>query len=116
MALRVLLVEDSESVRLTMEAVLELEGHVVASASSLVEARQLHSTGRFDLVLLDVHLGDGLGTELIPELRQLQPQAVVAILSGHIDDAGGADLVLDKGQDPGELVRTLERAAAARAS
>ena len=38
--MRVLLVDDSDSVRLTLGAILEDAGHVVVEASSLAAARQ----------------------------------------------------------------------------
>jgi DNA-binding response OmpR family regulator len=117
-SLRVLLVDDSEAIRFTMGAVLEMMGHEVQLAESLAEARKVQTDGVYDVAILDVHLDDGLGTELIPELRQLQPRAVIVMLSGLTtpDEVQGADLVLEKGQDAEGIVRRLEQAAAGRQS
>jgi DNA-binding response OmpR family regulator len=117
-SLRVLLVDDSEAIRFTMGAVLEMMGHEVQLAESLAEARKLQTDGAYDVAVLDVHLDDGLGTELIPELRRLQPRAVIVMLSGLAspEEVQGADLVLEKGQDAEGIVHTLEKAAAARSA
>ena len=115
--LKVLLVDDNESVRLTMGSVLQLMGHVVHVAESLTEARSIQKRAAYDLAILDVHLHDGLGFELIPELRRAHPKAVIAMLSGLVDansPLAGADMVLEKGQDPELMVKRLELAVAAR--
>jgi two-component system, response regulator RegA len=117
-ALRVLLVDDSEAIRLTMGAVFEMMGHVVEVAESLAQARELQTAGVYDVAVLDVHIDDELGTDLIPDLRRIQPRALIVVLSGSAsaETIVGADLVLDKGQDAELIVRTLEEAAAARAT
>jgi DNA-binding response OmpR family regulator len=114
--LRVLLVDDSEAIRLTMSAVLEMMGHEVLLAESLAEARARQTIGAYDVAILDVHLGDEIGMDLIPELRRLQSRAVIVMFSGiaGAEQIEGADLVIDKGQDAELIVRRLEEAAAAR--
>lgn len=117
-ALRVLLVDDSDAVRITMGAIFEMMGHEVLLAETVAEARQLQGEGVYDVAVLDVHVGDDLGTDLIPELRVLQPRAVIAMLSGNpsAEAIDGADFVLAKGEDPEAIVKRLEQAVAARRS
>jgi DNA-binding response OmpR family regulator len=107
--MRVLLVDDSDSVRLTLAAILDDAGHVVIEADSLASARRCLHDATFELVLLDVHLGDGLGPSLIPEIRAAMPSASIAVLTGEPGQVAGADAVFVKGDDPSRLVREIER-------
>jgi DNA-binding NarL/FixJ family response regulator len=74
---------------------------VVAQAGSLVEARDQVAGSSFDVAVLDLGLPDGNGLDLIPDLRQANPDVGVLILSANLDPAGsekgtGADEILDK--------------------
>jgi DNA-binding response OmpR family regulator len=106
--MRILLVDDSDSVRLTLGAILEDAGHVVVEAASLTAARR-HLHEPFDLVLLDVHLGDDLGPSLIPEVRAALPAAKIGLLTGAPERMAGADAVFVKGDDPVRLLDQIER-------
>ena len=96
-------VEDHADFRDLMKILLDAQSdmEVVAQASSLVEARAACS--EFDVAVLDLGLPDGNGLDLIPELRQANPDVGVLILSANLDPAGperapdaGADEILDK--------------------
>jgi DNA-binding response OmpR family regulator len=108
--MRILLVDDSDAVRLTLAALLEDAGHAVTEADSLAAARGCLGGAPFDLVLLDVHLGDGLGPSFIPDVRAAFPAATIALLTGDAEPIGGAELVLVKGADPMVLLDQIERA------
>jgi DNA-binding response OmpR family regulator len=110
--MRVLLVDDSDSVRLTLGAILEDAGHIVIEASTLASARRCLQDACFDLVVLDVHLGDGLGPSLIPEVRAALPGARIAVLTGAPAAVDGADAVFVKGDDPLQLLEQMERTIA----
>jgi DNA-binding response OmpR family regulator len=77
----VLVVDDERSLRLLCRVNLELEGHRVLEAATLAEARALVERESPDVVLLDVHLGNEDGLELLDELEALTPSRVV-LLSG----------------------------------
>lgn len=66
---RILHVEDDESLTRLVSELLSDEAEVIP-ARSLAQARLLIETGRYDLVILDIALGDGSGLELLPVLRQ----------------------------------------------
>jgi len=106
---KVLLIDDSEMVRLTTGAILD--GYDVSEAESVASARAQLAAGGFDVVILDQHLGDGLGTDLIPEIRRLLPQAAVVVMSGSAapEELRGADLVWLKGDAPEQMLVSLER-------
>jgi DNA-binding response OmpR family regulator len=78
----VLVVDDESALRLLCRVNLELEGHRVLEASTLTEARELIATELPDVILLDVHLGNERGLDLIDDLDGLESPARVVLLSG----------------------------------
>ncbi len=67
---RALVVDDSLTVRMDLVEALGEAGFEATGASSLAEARATLSGGSFDVVILDVRLGDGDGVDLLCELRR----------------------------------------------
>jgi DNA-binding response OmpR family regulator len=84
---RVLVVDDVADVRVLIRRVLQADGYEVDEASSLDEARAM-SPGGYDAVLVDAHLGEERGTDLIDELRSVDPAAArrcLVITGGTVD-------------------------------
>lgn len=81
--LRILLVEDHQPTRLTLEALLQRRGHQVAAAADLASAREHAARTEFDLLVSDVGLPDGDGHDLFAELRLQQPSLLGIALSGY---------------------------------
>jgi DNA-binding NarL/FixJ family response regulator len=111
-------VEDSEYLgAFLLELVSSFPGVAVTRlVSTLAQAR--HALLRFtpDVVLLDLHLPDGYGLELLRELQQKLPRSAVVVLSADIRPesrrdclAAGASAVLDKAADLPPLADVLER-------
>jgi DNA-binding response OmpR family regulator len=76
--LNILLVEDEALVAFDVEDLLLQNGaNSVEITSSLAVARELVSSRRPSLVLLDVKLSDGNGLILLPLLRQLEIAVVI---------------------------------------
>lgn len=65
---RLLVVDDEPDLRTLYELTLLREGHAVQSAGDLGEARRLLAAQRFDVVITDMRLPDGLGLSLVREL------------------------------------------------
>jgi len=108
----ILLVDDSDAVRVTYAALLETDGHRVVEAASLAEARDRLAATRFDAAIVDLHLPDGLGTALFDDVRSHHPAAAIVLLSGGdaAEPPQGADLVLEKGHDPTRFGPMIEAA------
>jgi DNA-binding response OmpR family regulator len=105
----ILIVDDSEAIRMTLEAIFEDRGFDVIGVGSLGEARS-YLVRRFDAVLLDLHLPDGSGTSLVRELRARCPTSIVIVMSGDAGlDPACADMVAVKGGDPDELAVRVDR-------
>ncbi|MBV9577976.1 MAG: response regulator [Chloroflexi bacterium] len=78
-----LVVDDEESVAITMGAILEMDGYSVAIATSGADAiRKLHES-EFDLVLTDLRLDDADGLNIVGEMCRVQPDAVSIVLTGY---------------------------------
>lgn len=117
---RVLLLDDNDATRLTLAALLEEEGFTVTEAASLAEARRHLAEGAvFDLILLDRHLGDGRGTDLIPQVRAQLPGCSAIVVSGSDDRhvaalPESADASFNKGDDPSQLLEKMRAIMAGR--
>lgn len=68
--MRILLVEDNESIVLGLKYLLEAEGYGVDVAENLNQTRKVLGQADYDLMLLDVSLPDGDGFDLYRELRE----------------------------------------------
>jgi CheY-like chemotaxis protein len=88
----ILVVDDIEDWRDTVSGLLEEEGYLVKTASSMEEALTLLETVSFCLAVLDVRLdesdeGNRDGLELMHKINRLYPTVRVIILTGYADVA-----------------------------
>lgn len=112
---RILLVDDSELLRLTTAALLEDAGYQVIEAASLAQARASLGRGEIVAAVVDYHLGDGLGSALLDDVRAAHPRAAFILLSGTSEAlADTGDLYLLKGMAPEEMVARIDAAIAGR--
>lgn len=112
---RILLVDDNESVRISLSQVLEHSGFEVAAAANVNEALKLIGSQTFDVLLSDLHMpnaGDGL--TVVSAMRHANPKAVTFIFSGYpeMKEAAAAilmqaDEILVKPLDVKTLVATI---------
>ena len=79
--MRILLVDDEESLRITLAANLELEGYEVVEAGSGEEALALAEHERFDLVLSDIRMPGMNGVDLFRALRARRPTVPCVLMS-----------------------------------
>jgi CheY-like chemotaxis protein len=82
MTLRVLLVEDHAATARILRSLLEADGHDVLLARSIAEAKQCIAANDFDLLLSDLGLPDGHGSEL-PALVKRKRNIPCIALSGY---------------------------------
>jgi signal transduction histidine kinase len=78
-----LVVDDEESVAITMGAILEMDGYTVTISNSGVEALQMVRQHAYDLVLTDLRLDDVDGLSIVSEVCRLYPDTVSIILTGY---------------------------------
>src|SRR5262249_37272358 len=80
---RLLVVDDEESVAVTMGAILEMDGYEVEIRTSGADALRLLEDEAFDLVLTDLRLDDIDGLTIVSDLCRRQPDTVSIILTGY---------------------------------
>ena len=103
-----LVLDDDEALRLLCRINLELDGYRVVEAGSLAGARELLGSEPVDAILLDVHLADGDGRELLHELGPGRPRAALLTGSTRVEDARElADAVIVKPFELDELRETV---------
>jgi len=80
---RVLIVDDEESVTVTMAAILEMDGYSVATALRGEEALAHIEAETFDLVLTDLRLDDFDGMDVLAAARRKSSETVGIVLTGY---------------------------------
>jgi two-component system response regulator TctD len=118
-SLRLLLVEDTFDMAEAIMIRLGRSGIACDLAKTLEEARACVTVQRYDVIVLDINLPDGLGTELLKEIRARGERTPVLMLTAEfsVDDRvsslnSGADDYLVKPFDHRELearIRALYR-------
>jgi len=120
-----LLVDDEEELRSSLQETLELANYHVMTASNAMRAKDAVENGKFDVAILDIRLPDGSGLDLLKLFKESDPDMGVILITGYseVDSAIqaielGADDFLKKPFEPDELLvrikellkkRTLKR-------
>lgn len=78
---RILAVDDERLIRMSLRYALAREGYEVETASSGAEAMKRIASERFDLVLLDLRLGDLDGREVLRFLHEHDPSTKVILVT-----------------------------------
>ena len=117
----ILIVDDEAEIRESLQTLLELEGYDVETAANGEEGLSKLGEQPFDLVLLDLALPGRNGIELLPEIRALDAQLPVIIITayGTVEDAvramqGGAGNFLQKPWDNEKLLADVRAAVSRR--
>jgi two-component system, NarL family, invasion response regulator UvrY len=113
---RILIVDDHEVVRAGLMRIIEQPGSVFGEASNGGQALKLASEESWDLVVLDLSLGERGGLELLKDLKQVRPRLPILILSMHSEDQyarrafqAGAAGYITKDSPPAELLKAVNR-------
>lgn len=85
---RVLLIDDDAHIRkvISHELLGDRRTDLVAQAGSMREGRRLISQLEFDVMLVDLNLGDGSGFELIEHMKTVRPMAEAVVISALEDE------------------------------
>ncbi len=119
--MRVLVVDDEEVIRDVLGTLLTREGYEVTAAASASEATSLFESDPYDVVLLDLMLPDKPGLEVLREILQRDPDAVVVIVTAYSSIEGaieamrqGAFHYIPKPFQNEEVLLTLRKGSEAR--
>lgn len=85
---RVLLIDDDPHMSrvIAHELLADLRINLLGQASSVKEGRRLISQNEFDVMLVDLNLGDGTGFDLIEYMKTVRPLAEVVVISAMEDE------------------------------
>jgi DNA-binding NarL/FixJ family response regulator len=85
---RVLLIDDDPHIRLVIaqELLVDMRINLLAQAGSMKEGRRLISQYEFDVMLVDLNLGDGTGFDLIEYMKSVRPMAEAVVISAMEDE------------------------------
>ncbi len=84
--MNILIIEDSKTINNIIKKELIKLSHNADQAFTLKKARELLSSKQYDLIILDLHLPDGEGSELIAHIQSLTKTKVVVLTSSQDDD------------------------------
>jgi DNA-binding NtrC family response regulator len=109
----VLAAEDEVTVLVLAESILSENGYKVFSAANFVEARALlEKESSIEILFTDINLGDGSGTDLAQQARELNPDIQILYTSGAAVTDGTKALFIDGGQFLQKPYRSEELVAA----
>jgi DNA-binding NtrC family response regulator len=81
--LHLLIVDDDEQIREALQRRFQRQGMQVTIACGVADAVTRAAQSRQDVALLDLHLPDGTGLELLERLKTEQPELEAIMLTGH---------------------------------
>ena len=117
---RILIIDDEEAIRESLDTLLTLEGFSVDTAVDGSSGMELLSRNEYDLLLLDLALPGQSGIDLLPRIVEMQPHLPVIMITaygtvGNVVDAirAGAENFVQKPWDNEKLLADI-RAAVAR--
>jgi PAS domain S-box-containing protein len=119
---RALIVDDEPSIQRLLKTFLSQEGFVVDCASNSLEVESFMGTGKYDLVLLDIHLGGENGLQILRHLRAHDEKAHIVLITGQPDletatealRLGAFDYLM-KPLYPHQVISTAKRALRSKA-
>jgi DNA-binding NarL/FixJ family response regulator len=116
---RVLLVEDDDLLRMGLKSMINMRGDYIIEddVATGKEAIRTFRQKRSEIVLLDLRLPDIQGTEVLKQLREIDPTVKVIILTACDDNEFiyetleyGANAYVLKGSNPEELFLAMQYA------
>ena len=112
---KILVVDDSASVRESLKRILEDASYAVTLASNGLEGEQLLASQNFDLLILDLNMPDRDGWDVLGDVNAAYPLLPVVIVTGMFDQLDstvfpGAAALLKKPIDVPPLLSAIETA------
>ncbi|MBK6323720.1 sigma-54-dependent transcriptional regulator [Candidatus Aalborgicola defluviihabitans] len=80
---QILVIDDEPDLRTLYELTLLREGYRVDTAGSVQDAMHAINTKRFDVIITDMRLPDGLGTEILQHMRAGQRPERCIVITAH---------------------------------
>src|SRR6058998_3406052 len=117
MSRRILVIDDEQGIRAALGQLLQFEGYEVRSLANAADGIAEYQKWRPHLVFLDVKMAGMDGMEALKKLRELDPNALVVMISGHATirtaveaTQAGAYEILEKPLDTDRILVMLRNA------
>ena len=81
--IKILIVDDDESVRETFTAILEENGYIVDTAENGRDAIEKSNKNFYNAALIDIRLPDMDGTDLLTAMKETTPKMRKIIITGY---------------------------------
>ncbi len=113
---KILVVDDAAFIRMRCTKLLTQSGYEVVEAATGVQAVEAYKSARPDAVLLDITMPDMDGLTALKEMRKIDPEAKIAMLSAlgqqsvvmEALKAGAKDFVV-KPYEPERVLGTVQK-------
>jgi DNA-binding NtrC family response regulator len=117
MTATILIVDDEINALHHISSYLSSSGYETIGVTTLAEARDNISKGKADIIILDVHLPDGYGTDLLMEMSYINNKPPIILITGYGDIEmaveamkNGAHDFLQKPLSLNQLEKSVQRA------
>ncbi|MGD0884976.1 MAG: response regulator [Thermodesulfovibrionales bacterium] len=111
----VLIVEDEELIRFSFSRALKRGGLFVAYAENGKTALEKVAGGKYDVAVVDLHLGDIDGLDIIRHLKRFSPDTKIIVVTAVCNDTvkdsllrEGADCFYEKPFDTYDIANSIE--------
>lgn len=120
MAFKLLIVDDSMLIRNSLRRLLgRVQGiSTIQEAATLAQALRMVLLDPPHLVILDLYLPDGMGTQIIAPLKQMSPSLLVAVMTIFSEEsyrqqsmAFGSDWFFDKSTQVEDMLNLVDQLA-----
>jgi DNA-binding NtrC family response regulator len=115
----ILVIDDEAGIRESLEVLLSLEGYAVKTASDGEQGLRRLELESFDLVLLDLALPGQSGIDLLPQIKERQPETPIIMITayGTVENVveairAGAENFVQKPWDNEKLLADIRSAVA----
>lgn len=115
----ILVIDDEAGIRESLEVLLSLEGYAIKLAADGEQGLRMLEMESFDLVLLDLALPGQSGLELLPQIKERQPDTPVIMITayGTVENVvesirAGAENFIQKPWDNEKLLADIRSAVA----
>jgi DNA-binding NtrC family response regulator len=115
----ILVIDDEAGIRESLEVLLSLEGYAIKTAPDGEQGLRMLEMESFDLVLLDLALPGQSGIDLLPQIKERQPETPVIMITayGTVENVveairAGAENFVQKPWDNEKLLADIRSAVA----
>jgi PAS domain S-box-containing protein len=90
---RVLVIDDEVIILRSMQSILKIEGYTTDTASTAAEGLSLVKKNSYEIIFLDLKLPDINGIEVLKDIKKMDAEAAVIIITGYATIRSAIDAI-----------------------